>query len=92
MGALRNPYTRNIEFRWADFVFRGQLSTVNAQYSMFSTSGEPVRAQVLLRMQHEMDDVFLSNWYRDYDNATMGAASALTKNAQNMGNVLNFNV
>ena len=91
VGALRNPYTRNIEFRWADFVFRGQLSTVNAQYSMFSTSGEPVRAQVLLRMQHEMDDVFLSNWYRDYDNATMGAASALTKNAQNMGTVLNFN-
>lgn len=92
VAALRDPYTRNVSFRWADFAFTGQLSTVNAQYTMFNTSGEPVRAQVTLRIKHEMDDVYLKKWYTEYDNAVMGASSSLTKAAQLVGNVLNFNL
>lgn len=92
IAALRNPYTRNVSFRWADFTFTGQLNTVNAQYTMFSTSGEPVRAQVQLRIQHEMDDVYLDKWYKEYDSAMMGDASSLTGAAQKVGNILNFNL
>ena len=92
IAALRDPYTRNVSFRWTDFAFTGQLNTVNAQYTMFNTSGEPVRAQVQLRIQHEMDNVYLDKWYKEYDNAMMGDASSLTKAAQSVGNILNFNL
>ena len=89
IAALRNPYTRNVSFRWADFAFTGQLKTVTAQYTMFSTSGEPVRAQVTLQINHEMDDVYLSKWYQEYDAAIKGS---LGKASQLVGNVLNFNL
>ena len=46
VAALRNLYTRKVYFHWADFTFGGQLQTVMAQYTMFSTSGRPVRAVV----------------------------------------------
>lgn len=67
VAALRNPFTRLITFRWADFCFVGQLNTVRANYTMFSTSGRPIRAAVLLRIQHELDPVMLNGWYDDFD-------------------------
>lgn len=91
-AALRNPLTRNVSFRWADFVFTGQLITVNSQYTMFNTHGEPVRAQATLRIKQEMDDQYLLHWYQDYDNAMNTESSSLGKAAQKVGNLLNFNI
>lgn len=92
VAALRNPYTRNVSFRWADFAFTGQLSNISAKYTMFSTSGRPVRAQVLMRIQHEMDDIYLKSWYDSYSKAFSGESSSLTSASQKVGNVLNFNL
>lgn len=92
ISALRNPYTRTISFRWADFTFIGQLNTVRANYTMFSTSGRPVRAQVLLRIQHELDPGLLNQWYSDFNKAFGGDASNMTKIEQNVGNLLNLNL
>lgn len=90
VAALRNPYTRTISFRWADFSFIGQLTAVQARYTMFSTSGRPVRAQVLLRLYHEMDPVMLHNWYKNYEEIFKGDATSLIKAGQNVENLLNF--
>lgn len=92
VAALRNPYTRAISFRWADFTFIGQLNTVRANYTMFSTSGRPIRAQVLLRIQHEMDPQMLNGWYSSFDKAFGGDTSNLVKVEQNVGNLLNLNL
>ena len=92
VAALRNPYTRLISFRWADFTFIGQLNTVRANYTMFSTSGRPIRAQVLLRLQHEMDPNMLSGWYSSFEKAFGGDTSNLVKTEQNMGNLLNLSL
>ena len=92
VAALRNPYTRLISFRWADFTFIGQLNTVRANYTMFSTSGRPIRAQVLLRLQHEMDPNMLSGWYSSFEKAFGGDSSNLVKTEQNMGNLLNLSL
>lgn len=92
ISALRNPLTRNVSFRWTDFVFSGQLSNVSAQYTMFSTSGRPVRAKVLLRIQHEMDDSCLAAWYKDYDTAFGGTNKSLVGAAQKVGNLLNLSL
>jgi hypothetical protein len=90
VAALRNPFTRMISFRWADFSFIGQLNTVRANYTMFSTSGRPIRAQVLLRIQHEMDPTMLQGWYDSFDDAFDGESSNLVKKEQNMSTLLNL--
>ena len=92
VAALRNPYTRLISFRWADFAFIGQLNTVRANYTMFSPSGRPIRAQVLLRIQHEMDPKTLQGWYDSFDKACGGDTSNLVKTEQNMSNLLNLSL
>jgi len=92
VAALRNPYTRTISFRWADFSFIGQLTTVQARYTMFSTSGRPVRAQVLLRLQHEMDPAMLHNWYQSFETVFKGEASSWGKASQKIGNLTNINL
>ena len=92
VAALRNPYTRSISFRWADFVFIGQLSTVMASYTMFSPTGRPIRAQVNLRIQHEMDSKMLNGWYKSFDQAFGGETSNLVKVEQTTENLLNLNL
>ena len=59
---------------------------------MFSPSGRPIRAQVLLRIQHEMDPQMLQGWYDSFDKAFGGDTSNLVKTEQNMGNLLNLSL
>lgn len=91
IGALRNSNTRFISFHWADFMFIGRLSAVQANYTMFSTSGRPTRAEVSLRLQHEQTSSFLERWMEDYESIFEGDSSAsLVRRGQGFGNVLNF--
>lgn len=91
VAALRNPRTRNITFRWADFVFAGQLNSVQVNYTMFSTSGRPIRAEIMLRLQHEMDENMLQQWHDDFDKVFDGdGAGSLVKRGQGVGNLLNL--
>ena len=90
VATLRNPYTRFISFRWADFAFTGQLNTVQANYTMFSPAGRPIRAQVLLRIQHEMDPQMLQGWYSSFERAFGGDTSNLVQPGQGMSNLLNL--
>lgn len=90
VAALRNPFTRTISFRWADFVFIGQLSTVQARYTMFNPGGRPVRGQVLLRIQHEMDPSMLTGWYKEFEEAFGNSGTNLVKPEQTTSNLLNF--
>lgn len=90
ISALRNPHTRSVAFHWADFVFTGQVVAVMAQYTMFSTSGRPVRAQVVLRLRHEMNDARLSAWYKDFDTAFgKNSVNKLAGVGQKIGNLVN---
>lgn len=92
LAALRNPYTRLITFCWNDFVFTGMLNTVQSRYTMFSSSGRPVRAQVLLRIQHEMRSSMLGSWYASFEKAFGGGAADLVRAGQKVGNLLNLNL
>ncbi len=92
VATLRNAYTRTISFRWADFSFIGQLNTVRANYTMFSPSGRPIRAQVLLRIQHEMDPTMLQGWYNSFDQAFGGDTKNLVKPEQDRSALLNLSL
>lgn len=90
VAVLRNPYTRTISFRWADFCFIGTLNTVRANYTMFSTSGRPIRAAVQLRLKHEMDPRMLSEWSNSFQDAFGGNGSNLVQPEQTTTNLLNL--
>lgn len=90
VAALRNPYTRTISFRWADFSFIGTLNTVRANYTMFSTSGRPIRAAVQLRLKHEMDPRMLTGWDQSFKTAFGGSTSNLVQPEQTASNLLNL--
>lgn len=67
LAALRDPHTRMISFRWADFVFTGELLSVGVTYTMFATDGTPVRAQVDMRMQQKDIAALFKPWTNAYD-------------------------
>ena len=90
VAALRNPYTRTISFRWADFSFIGTLNTVRASYTMFSTSGRPIRAAVQLRLKHEMDPRMLTGWSKSFSTAFGGGRNNLVQPEQTTTNLLNL--
>lgn len=92
VAILRDKDTRCITFRWADFSFTGVLHAVQAQYTMFSTSGRPIRAAVLLRLLHEIDQKFLNDWEKDFQNAfgPAGTSSNLVHTEQNISSLLNL--
>lgn len=92
VAALRNPYTRLITFRWNKFQFSGTLNTIQARYTMFSSSGRPIRAQVLLRILHSMDPQLLDGWYKSFETAFGGDTADLVRAGQRVGNLLNLNL
>ena len=90
IAALRNPFTRNVGFYWSTFSFVGQLINVRSQYTMFSTSGRPVRARVLLQIRQELDPDKLLGWYNDFQSLFSGAAASLVRTEQGFANLLNI--
>ena len=93
LSALRDPFTRTISFRWADFTFIGSLEAVRANYTMFSPTGRPIRAKGVVRITHEMDPNMLQSFlasrellFGDND------VGNLTQWNQNWQNLINLNL
>lgn len=91
IATLRNPSTRMITFRWADFSFRGILERVSATYTMFSVSGRPVRAKVMLKLRHDTEQENLQPWFDEYDRAFGFGNRTLVKPGQELSSFINFN-
>lgn len=93
LSALRDQFTRTVSFRWADFTFIGSVETVRATYTMFSPSGRPIRAKVMLRITHEMDPKMLQSFTASRD-LLFGDNNVgnLTQWNQNWQNLLNLNL
>ena len=56
IGLMQSDTTRNIKFQWADMSFVGEVTEAQARYTMFSTSGRPVRGTVRLNITQQVDD------------------------------------
>ena len=48
IGALSNPYTRLVCFKWGELEYKGVIKNVQANYKMFDIIGRPVRSEVAL--------------------------------------------
>lgn len=96
IGALRNPDTRKLSFYWGKMKYQGVLTYVNAEYTMFSTDGNPIRANVnmgILLVDETLDYQSMGAWQLSYmqvfgkgDETNLGSA------VQNVGNLFNINL
>lgn len=95
IAALRSPYTRRVKFIWGNMSYKGVLSNVEAEYTMFSIHGRPVRAVVNIGINCTDEDVVYSNmgqWQKCFDEAFSKDKTNLESAAQNVGNLINFNL
>jgi len=51
VSLILNDKTRIVEFDWANMSFMGEVTNINAQYTMFNPEADPVRATVTLTIQ-----------------------------------------
>ena len=104
-AALRNEGTRIITFKWGDMCYTGTLIRVSVQYTMFDTSGTPVRAIVTLSMvcldlagkataleSDPMVQEWLGYYKKAFSNSTFGLGSVATSAQKVTGNILNLNL
>lgn len=92
IAALMKPSTRVVTFRWADMAFTGQLIEVQAEYTMFSVSGKPVRSKVRMNIAQQVEsDADIQYWNKVLDTMFNGSGEAGGKDmGQKLGNLLNL--
>lgn len=96
LSLLTMDVTRQVVFYWSKMCFWGELTAVQANYTMFNKSGNPIRGVVNLSIrQGEQAELFESSyWGKAYENLfTKGKAdgkSTFSKVTNN--NVLNLNL
>lgn len=92
IAALMRPSTRVVTFRWADMAFTGQLIEVQAEYTMFSVSGKPVRSNVRMNIAQQVEsNADIQYWDKALDNMFSAGPMAGGKGAgQTLGNLLNL--
>ncbi len=86
IAAIRNPDTRKLIFQWGDFTFIGNLESVSAVYTMFSTSGRPVRAEVTLSVAANRADRDTVGYKKFDTDGLPGKPGSIQK----VGNLLNL--
>ncbi len=89
ISALRNPYTQSMTFQWADFSFTGRLRQLHASYTMFSTSGRPIRATVQLHIQQDRKTAEQQKWKTQLD-TLLSQKSAFAAAGQKVSNLFNL--
>ncbi len=92
IAALMRPQTRVVTFRWADMAFTGQIIEAQAQYSMFSVSGRPVRSIVRLNIAQQVEsDADVQYWDKALDKGIESGQLERGKDVgQELGNLLNL--
>ena len=92
IAALLRPSTRVVTFRWADMAFTGQLIEAQAEYTMFSVSGKPVRSKVHLNIAQQVEsEADIKYWDNMFDKMVgSGALEQSKSTAQTLGNLLNL--
>lgn len=92
VAALMKTSTRVVTFRWADMAFTGQLIEVQAEYTMFSVSGKPVRSKVRMNIAQQVEsDADIQYWDKALDTMFKNGNEAGGKDmGQKLGNLLNL--
>ena len=99
VGMLARPQTQQVVFFWSNMSFHGIVTRVDAQYTMFSKKGNPVRGTVRLQIDRDMEFAKQYGYVKKdldpyWENAFQKGfqkPSTASKLAGSVGNLLNFN-
>lgn len=95
LGALHNEKTRKITLSWGNMAYRGILSSVDAEYTMFNMAGNPIRAVVNLQIQlvdERVRDNDMGLWADSYDKVFDKDGFSTGSFTSVGGNLLNINL
>ena len=94
LAALLRNDTRVVTFRWGDMAFTGQLYEVRADYTMFSTSGKPIRSKVLLNISQQVEsNADITYWDKVLNKTFENSFNVeMKKPAQQLNNLLNLDM
>lgn len=93
LGLIANASSKNVIFYWSEMAFIGQLTNVQARYTMFNPYGEPVRGVIRLSIfQNEKDskaedeywDNAFTNLFGDYSVDGETDAGKMIDNVRNI--------
>ena len=92
VAALMRPGTRTVTFRWADMAFTGEIFEVQAEYTMFSVSGKPIRSKVRMNIAQKVEsDADFQYWDRALNEMFKTSQTVEMKGlGQKAGNLLNL--
>ncbi len=96
VAAMTSAHTRVVCVAWKDMVFWGELTGVNAEYTMFNSKGNPIRSKVQIEVRQDgriAEDA--TNWVSSYKNleknaAKLSSSSTLTSSSSLTSNFLNL--
>lgn len=94
IATVMRPNTKVVTFVWADMAFTGQVTEVQAKYTMFSPSGRPVRSVVQLNIAQQVESESDSAYWDQVLDKTFQQGSVLSGKSmdQQIGNILNLNM
>lgn len=96
IALLMRKETRRVTFSWANFSFTGEVNQVQAKYTMFSTSGRPIRSSVTLILQQSLNpQTERDKWNAAFDNGFKDSLAAagnrsIGQKIGNIGNIAGF--
>ena len=93
VALLMRKETRFVSFEWANFSFSGEVNQVQAKYTMFSTSGRPVRSMVTLVLIQTFDTISdRDKWNQAFDAKFKSSLQEAGNRSvgQKVGNLLNI--
>lgn len=93
MATMLRQETRTATFRWADMAFTGQICQIQAEYTMFSPSGKPVRSKVQLQIAQQVESAAdTAYWDKAFSTIFKDGSLGGGKSAgQKLGNLINLN-
>ena len=56
LGLISNIEMQEVVFVWGDMAFKGRLTDVNVEYTMFNKDGNPILAKVKMSIQHVYEE------------------------------------
>lgn len=94
IGMITQSETRKVVFYWSDMVFAGEITNINARYTMFNQRGNPIRGSVELMIRQGGQDDDNSGdqayWNQAFDalfKSDMNSGRSITDKA---GSILNL--
>ena len=77
--AVRNHDRRKVTFQWGSLSYTGSMNSVQSNYTMFNLSGEPIRAEVSIRLLATASEKNNYNYIEEWT----GRYNSLMKKAKN---------